>query len=294
MSAEVFSYIFEIAGLSIALRIEHEICVSDRFRPFLRDTLFKYDYEAVFHQVEQLPECPETCLWKEDSFEVGKFSSGEYCRSFRDLMNNGNVYAVGIYDWPRKHIDIFYLLEGEKNLSQSDNCFFHIAWETIMQLDNRIILHACAVNTSFGGILFSGKSGIGKSTQGRLWCTYENAELVNGDRSFIRKEKDIWYAYGAPYAGSSRCHLDLKTPVKAIVLLQQETQCSIKRLNKAEAFRKVYAGMTISSWNHQCVENTCDLALALIAEVPVYEMACTPDRQAVKLLKETLQAEDAS
>lgn len=291
MVETVFEYGFEVAGTGVLLKTEKMISISDRFRPFLKDSHFQSDYEAVFHQVEQLPDQPEEWLWREEAVDVGKFLSGQYCRRFRDVMQNGQVYAVGRYDWDRKHIDIAYLADGEGHLNQSDNCFFHIAWETIMQLEKRMILHACAVDTAFGGILFSGKSGIGKSTQGTLWCEYEGARLVNGDRPLIRKENDVWYAYGAPYAGSSKCHRNIKSPVRAVVLLKQDSQCSIRRLRGMEAFRGVYEGMTISSWNLRCVENCCDLALALVTEIPVYEMACTPDRQAVALLKKTLLTE---
>lgn len=294
MAEKVFEYGFEVAGTGVLLRIDRMIDISNRFCPFFRDSYSQSGYEAVFHQVDQLPEWQVDWLWREEAFDVGILPSGQYCRRFRDLMQNEQVYAAGIYDWNQKLIDIAYLAEGKGHLNQSDNCFFHIAWESIMQLENRMILHACAVDTSFGGILFSGKSGIGKSTQGKLWCEYEGAVLVNGDRPLIRKEKDIWYAYGAPYAGSSRCHLDMRMPVRAVVLLKQASQCSIRRLSGMEAFRGLYEEMTISPWNPRCVENCCDLVLALVREIPVYEMACTPDRQAVALLKNTLLMEEIS
>ena len=161
-----------------------------------------------------------------------------------------------------------------------------------MQLENCMILHACGIDTSYGGILFSGKSGIGKSTQGDLWCKYENALPVNGDRPIIKKEGTVWYAYGSPYAGSSGYHRNIRTPIRAIVMLRQAGRCSIRRLSSGEAFRCIYAGLTLSPWNPDCVRNSCDLAMALISENPVYEMGCTPDRKAVELLKQTLQTED--
>ncbi|MGN1167716.1 MAG: hypothetical protein ACI4S2_14950 [Lachnospiraceae bacterium] len=288
----MFSYSFEIAGITVALKTEKPILISKRFLPFMRKEECVCDYEAFFRQVDRFSEMPSVWLQKEAAFDVGVDSNGYYYRRFRDMKHDEKIYAVAFYDWRKKHIEVEYLSCGQRNLSQSDNCFFHIAWETIMQLENRMILHACAVDTSYGGILFSGRSGVGKSTQGALWCQYEGAALVNGDRPFIKKEDKIWYAYGAPYAGSSGCYLDARTPIRAIVFLTQSETCTIRKLNPAEAFRNIYAGMTLSTWNPECVANICDLATLMVSEVPMYEMGCTPDRQAVELLKQTLKTEE--
>lgn len=285
-----YCYIFKIADILITLKTEKLIHVSDRFHPFIMSGISSGDYEVVFHEVDKLPDLPDEWLQTGGAFDVGKFPSGKYFRRFRDMMH-GEIYAAAFYDWDRKKVEIEYLSSGQENLNQSDNCFFHIAWETIMQLERCMILHACCIDTYYGGILFSGKSGIGKSTQGNLWCQYENAVLVNGDRPIVKKDGSVWYAYGSPYAGSSRCHRDVRTPVKAIIMLKQAKQCSIRKLDAGEAFRNVYTGMTLSPWNPDCVRNSCDLAMSLVSEIPVYEMECTPDKQAVELLKRTLQME---
>ena len=51
------------------------------------------------------------------------------------------------------------------------------------------------------GILFSGPSGIGKSTQAALWQRYAGAEIVNGDRALVRP--DTGTVSGVFYAGTS-------------------------------------------------------------------------------------------
>lgn len=287
-----FRYAFEIAGVSIALNTERQISVSKKFQPFLLEENTPCEYEAFFRQTEDGLQSTDFWIKKEIAFDVGRCMDGRYCRQFRDIKEDNSVYATAVYDWEENSIEVQYLPTGVSHLNQSDNCFFHIAWETILQLKSRMILHACAIDTSFGGILFSGRSGIGKSTQGQLWCQYEDALPVNGDRPVLYKEEGIWYAYGSPYAGSSGYHINTKTAICAIVMLKQGKSCRIRRLNPAEAFRSVYAGLTISIWNPDCVSICCDQAEKLTAEIPVYELECTPDEQAVLLLKKTLQAEE--
>lgn len=288
----MFRYCFEIAGITIALHTDRKITVSERFLPFQRTKFSACDYEVIFHQVRELPDLPEQWLRQEQAFDVGRDAQGNYFRRFRDMRYDNRIYAAAFYDWKRRCVDVKYLSCGENNLNQTDNCFFHIAWETILQLENCMILHACGIDTAYGGILFSGKSGIGKSTQGELWRRYEGAVMVNGDRPLIKKEEAVWYAYGAPYAGSSRCHLDMRTPIHAVVMLKQDTQCRVRKLKPDEAFRSIYKGMTISTWNSECIRNSCDLAQSLALEIPVFELTCTPDWRAVELLKKTLRMEE--
>ena len=48
------------------------------------------------------------------------------------------------------------------------------------------------------------------------------------------------------------------------------------------------AQSTAESWNSKSIEKICDLTEELISDIPVYELSCTPDRNAVDLLKKTL------
>lgn len=289
----MFCNSFKIAGITITLKTESPIDISEKFVPFLyhNEGEMRSDYTAVFHQVEKLPEASAIWLHKENAFDIGRDSLENYYRRFRNLMKDEQIYSTASYDWKKRIVEVSYLPNGQSCLNQSDNCFFHIEWETMMQLKRCAILHACAIDTMYGGILFSGKSGAGKSTQGELWHRYEGANVVNGDRTIIKKEGNMWYGYGSPYAGSSRYHKNMRTPIRAVVMLKQGHSNTIRRLRLEEVFRNIYTGLTISTWNPKCVETACDLAIELGVEIPVYEMECTPDKRAVELLKQTLLTE---
>ena len=65
-----------------------------------------------------------------------------------------------------------------------------------------LVLHSAYIVTRRGeGILFSGPSGIGKSTQAALWQRYGAAQTVNGDRALVRP--DTGTVSGVMYAGTS-------------------------------------------------------------------------------------------
>ena len=70
------------------------------------------------------------------------------------------------------------------------------------------------------GLLFSGPSVIGKSTQAALWERH-GARLLNGDRTVLGPGPAGWTAWGSPYAGSSRCFCSEQRTIGAIVVLEQ-------------------------------------------------------------------------
>lgn len=208
----------------------------------------------------------------------------------RELLRN---YAFAVFRTEDGFFRVFHdRREGDRGFfSETANCFSHIALEALLLQRDAMILHASFVSTRYGGLLFSGVSGIGKSTQADLWQRYEGAELLNGDRTVLRRMDGVWTAFGSPYAGSSNCFVNESRPVRAIVLLSQGSACSLRRLSPAAAFRGLYAGMTVNLWDDRYVARVCDLLAAL--DVPVYALTCTPDRAAVDCLKAELEHETA-
>ena len=150
-------------------------------------------------------------------------------------------------------------------------------------------LHASVIDWQGRGILFTAPSGTGKSTQAELWRKHEGVRVINGDKGMIRKEADSYRVYGSPYAGTSGIYTDLSVPIRAIVVLSQAPENRVERLGGAAAFRKLYRETTIPSWNQAFVEKISGILLDLMAHVPVYHLACRPDKEAVEKLKAELE-----
>lgn len=283
-------YTLSIAGLAIRFETDHRLLENLDFAPFLTKG-GEPDFVAKFHQVDELPPIPEAVLHEDNCYRVHPDGKGGYLRSFFDAPRDMTPYAVATYDYPNGKIDVAYLEKGAHCLSEMHNSFFHLGLEAMLIHRQRLCLHAACVQTPIGGILFSGHSGVGKSTQAELWCRYRGARQINGDRPILSKTEKGWLAWGSPYAGSSRCHVNESCPVTAIVMLRQAHECTLRRLSAPEAFRGVWSGLTMYSWDKTFVETACDLGLDLISSVPVFEFACTPDQQAVDYLEQVLRKE---
>lgn len=275
---------FHLAGVTVALESEHAIKLLDGFRPFVTDAAA--DYIVRFEKVKQLP-ATAPVITHEASGIMALCADGS--RIFYDAKDSRQPYAVTAYDWHRRRINVSYLPWAEHFFSETGNSFFHIGVEAVLQHEKRLILHAACVTTPYGGLLFSGPPGIGKSTQAELWCQHGGGRLINGDRTILHRENEVWYGYGSPYAGSSRCYVNERCAVRAVVLLRQGPQNDLRRMPVAEAFRRIYAELTVNVWSAESVDAACDLTGALLNDVPAYELTCRPDTAAVEILRKELE-----
>lgn len=281
-------YHLTVAGVGITIQTPQPLTVTDTFLPFLTDAAHP-DYLVEYRENPDLPQPEGTPLYRSESYEVYPDGAGGFARWFYDGMDGFVRFVRVKEDRLSGRILAEYLPRKRELVSVIGNCFAFSGWESLLVRKNRLCFHAACVDTELGGILFSGPSGIGKSTQADLWQRYRNARLINGDRPILSWEQNGWLAWGSPYAGSSRCHVNDCCPVSAVVMLRQAPGCRLRRLGLSEGFRRIYAGMTMYSWNREFVSAAVDLAMALALEVPVFEFECTPESRAVDFLERELR-----
>lgn len=280
-----------IADLTIQLNTDRQLAEERSFLPFFAQTDLP-DFVAKFRKTDKLPPVQGKLMAREKSYQVYQDEDGNYYRTFCDIPTDMKTYAVARYDYRNGTIHVNYLESGEECVAEFQNSFFHLAFEELLIYRNRMIFHASCVKTGFGGLLFSGPSGIGKSTQADLWCKHRGVKLINGDRPVLSKAGDSWLSWGSPYAGSSRCYVNESCPITAVIMLRQASECSLRRLSTGEAFRAVWSGLTVHTWDPEFVRIASDLALDLIGSVHVFEFSCTPDERAVEYLEKSLRKEN--
>lgn len=148
---------------------------------------------------------------------------------------------------------------------------------------NNMVLHSLFITFGEAAILFSGPSGIGKSTQAELWKQYKHAEIINGDKSIIGKENGQWNAYGLPFSGSSEYRRNKTCPLKAIVLLDQGIKNTFLPVG-LQGFSRILSQITQNPWEKEFCNRVMDLTMDLCKEIPVYYYSCTKTPEAVEIL----------
>lgn len=153
----------------------------------------------------------------------------------------------------------------------------------------RIIqFHSSLLEINGRGLMFLGPSGIGKTTQAELWNKYRNALIINGDIVFVQETEDGFLGWGTPWHGSSSYCENTSVPVKALVVLKQAPENSIRELTGFEKVTAVSNSVFYPRWLENGMELCLETLDHLLSALPVYELSCRPDEEAVRLTEEAV------
>ena len=209
---------------------------------------------------------------------------------------DGSLFAWNDY---REHPDRSALLElpnfnravircGPETSEHSILNMFFVAFLPVVGRNNGLLLHASLVEYEGRAVAFTASSGTGKSTQADLWHEYLGAEIMNGDRAFVRRFDDEWRAYGSPWAGSSPYIKNVKAPLGGIVVLKQAPENRIRRLNAAEVMAYLYNNVRYPFWDEEATAASLETLDALIREIPIFLLECRPDEEAVRITRDAI------
>lgn len=196
-----------------------------------------------------------------------------------------------------------YLYSSEDNFSKlhmnvNETCseeifleLFIVGFYSYMSLKNTLLMHASAVAYEGNGIVFTASSGVGKTTQAELWAKYKNAKILNGDKVFLKREQDGIHAWGSPWKGSSPYALNDSAKLRAIVVLEQAEENSIRKLTVLEAMQQFVPHVFFPTWDERCEQAVLTFLDQVLEETEIYLLKCRPDETAVELLADRLAVE---
>lgn len=276
---------FDLAGLRLRICSDIPLSVSSGFQPFLASPEQSgQDMLLTVEKAEALPPIPEgavTCggvtYYQDSGSLVSLHWDGEQpaCRTQLGAAVGQIAYLPGYAHW----------------VSGTVGLFNRIGLESLLLSQNVLLLHAALVRWNGLGILLTGPSGVGKSTQARLWQEHLGARILNGDRAALRFEKGRWQAWGLPFAGTSHIFCNEQAPVGALVVLRQADQNRLQRLTAREAFGYVFPELSLRRWEESQVDRTLELFLQLADSVPVYLLECLPHSTAAELVSTQIKGE---
>lgn len=276
---------FTIAGIHFKLTSEHAFPV----HPYLREFENKENDEiAITYQIKICKSLP--------TFEIQPIYHDAFQKIYIEEQNEIRLMCLPLLN--KEHLvyyekdNIIYVKEELIPIIYKENNFSllnALALEKKMINKNAFILHSSFIIYDDIAILFTAPSGTGKSTQASLWEKYGNATIVNGDKTLIKKEDNIWYAYGFPVCGSSQICLNKRAKIKAIIYLQQGNENSCTSLPKSESIKKIISETSINFWNKHFLDKAIHLITDFCIEIPMYKYVCTKKEDAYHYLKQFLE-----
>lgn len=151
-----------------------------------------------------------------------------------------------------------------------------------------IVLHGAAIEHGGGGIIFTGISGIGKSTQAHLWQNYRNALIINGDCPAIFMADGKPRIFGTPWCGSSGEAVNRSVPLNAVILVKQGEKNTLKELTGDDAFFAVLANVFHSNFDGATIDLAIENLQKIIDHFRVFELTCTIGEEPVNIVEKVL------
>jgi hypothetical protein len=153
-------------------------------------------------------------------------------------------------------------------------------------------MHGALIDVpDYGGIMFIGHSGVGKTTQAVLWNMLRGADIINGDKVFLGLRQEFpgeIMAYGSPWMGSSLYCLNRRVPLRAIVHLTRSNEKGIRFLSELESLSLFMKATFLPSWDVRLTEQVMDSMNDMLPLVPIYDMSCEPNETAVSMVEKAL------
>jgi len=277
--------IVNFADISMKFRFPSKVNIPKEFEEFLTEEGTDVNAEYEICLLEQ----PLQLVGEPINFYNGMqvyFTEEGTLRNYIPLMEKNGCQMACLLRKNQRHI-LYYPASKWEYYSQELHLLHLLGIEEVLINHHALLLHSSVVKIGEDTVLFSGPSGIGKSTQARLWETYLGAKVLNGDRCIIRKKENAFWGCGSPWSGTSGIYSKEKAPIKGIFILEQASTNSVRRLG-IEAFKALYSQCIVNTWDRSFIEQITELLTGLLESVPIYELSCRPDKESVELAYHTL------
>ena len=154
----------------------------------------------------------------------------------------------------------------------------------LAQKKGMFVLHSASLLYLEKAWLFSGPSGMGKSTHTALWKKLFDTPFLNGDLNLIGKEGDQFVVYGIPWCGTSEIFTVEKKELGGIVLLEKAPEDKIVSLTKEQKTLRVMQRMISPPWTAGLMKKNLAFAEEIANEKPVYFLRCTKNDTAAEVM----------
>ena len=274
------NYYFRIADINIHVRVPFEIKIIKESEKFIIKSK-EVNIEISFIEIKEALQIKDDIVYN-SSTKIYKGINGFIHEFYLEPSMKPCAWLIQVDEY---NYELRYLKGKEYCLEYSRNILEAINIEQILNKFNAFILHSSFIKWQDKAILFTAPSGTGKSTQADLWKKNESAEVINGDRSGIRKMDGKWTAYGLPIAGSSGIYKNKKAEISHIIILKQGKENKLTKLSSREAFIKIYSETLVHTWDKEFQENIINMITDVVQNVRIYQYECLPDKSAVEFLK---------
>ena len=281
---------YSIAGHRIRIEGCEEwikaVATLDGFRPFEVDA--EGEALAVFTLTDELaPEMTEMQYESEVDGIVDRF--GRYEGGYLFVMTPPDSAPLSLWKEEGSNVVKF----NGQLMPRLVRFALWIAYGLVTMAHRTVAVHTSVIQYKGRTVLFLGESGTGKSTHTRLWReNIEGAVLLNDDSPILRIIDGKPWMYGSPWSGKTPCYKQESYPLAACVRLSQAPYNKIQRLSIPQAYAALHPScppdFAYDDTLYDCISETIG---EVLAQIPLYHLACLPNAEAAQLSCKTVFGE---
>jgi hypothetical protein len=149
-----------------------------------------------------------------------------------------------------------------------------------------LLVHASGVFDGEHGRIFSGFSGVGKSTMAGIWQS-AGAQVINDDRLMLRKLDGRWWMFNTPmyYSDAPK-----KAPLDFIYLPFHHPENTYERGNGIQMSMRFMAHCIQHGYHAAHVQWHLDQLLDISKEIPITRLGVVPNAEVITFIKQHEQA----
>lgn len=295
---------FDISGIKVCLESQAPFN-NPKYSVFLVKQENNMDIKADIHVLELKDS-------KENGLESAVFSFKENNLSWYITRDGGMAIAIppGVLglnsefyngEWHVKGNSSFIYLYANKDFSYVEyegvehtlpEIFFSVGGEVIHRYHiifrGGMVMHAVSINYKGESILFSGVSGMGKSTQADLWSEFEGSHIINGDRATLQFQDERLITTGSAWSGSSGIFLNESAPIKAIVFLEQADYNQLVELAPQKALSYMMPRCFLPYYNQEFMAIALSNVDKIARNTRMFLLRNKADRESVELVRQAV------
>lgn len=180
--------------------------------------------------------------------------------------------------------------------SEASDSLFHairLFFLYLAQKKGMFALHSASILYRGKAWLFSGHSGMGKSTHTALWHKLFQTPYLNGDLNLIGVRNGSLCVYGIPWCGTSGIYTTSQYPLGGIVLLgRHPDQDIMEELPTQEKILRVMQRMISPAWTAELLDQNLSFASKIADRVPVFHLSCTMRPSAAQTAREAIDRQE--
>lgn len=158
----------------------------------------------------------------------------------------------------------------------------------LAQSKGMVALHSASILYEGKAWLFSGRSGMGKSTHTNLWKKLYDTPIINGDLNLLALENGTPVVYGIPWCGTSGMYDTQTYPLGGIVLLNQAPEDVVEELTADRKQLLVCQRLISPAWSPELFDKSMSVVEKLAEKVLVCKLNCTKEDSAAEVMKDRI------